>query len=288
MVEPVTTAALISAGSSLLNNLFGATGNRNTSTQTGSSFDSVGSTITGQDSNQSRTGTRRGSTTAGARTTTRTGTTNQAAIDATVRSLMEGPQGLASIMGAEQGSGGFGSSNAALMTNDLISRIGGEVGKLTQGSVEEQGAQTTESDDTSADNSISSQLTRAFTAASGNQQGFSDTQGGGKKGLCFITAAACEVMGLDDDCDALTTLRGFRDDWMMKNHPDMVALYYAEGEGIVSYINSREDAHKLFKIIYWSVIDHCADCVRYEEYDEAYQRYVEAIVYLMAAKKVNA
>ena len=31
---------------------------------------------------------------------------------------------------------------------------------------------------------------------------------------CYITTACTEVMGLPDDCEALMTLRGFRDGWL--------------------------------------------------------------------------
>ncbi len=37
----------------------------------------------------------------------------------------------------------------------------------------------------------------------------------GNSGNCYITTAICDILGFEDDCDYLRTLRGFRDNYMM-------------------------------------------------------------------------
>lgn len=233
-----------------------------------------------QDSESATGSVTRGQNTTGARSSSRQNTTNQGAIDATVRSLMEGPSGLSSILGqGEQGSGGFNSTNAALLTSDLVARIGGEVGRLTQGSTEEIGEQT----DTSEE--------EGFSALVNSMRGTSDsttqTQGGGSKGICFLSTAACAVMGLDDDCTELRFLRNFRDTWMVKNHPDMVELYYSECDGITDYLAAHPKAREVLTMVYYGVVQQCVDNIVEGKFEEAYKIYVEAMVILMVAKKIQ-
>ena len=39
---------------------------------------------------------------------------------------------------------------------------------------------------------------------------------GGKHKGCFLTTAVCEYLGKADDCEELTTLRDYRDQWLAK------------------------------------------------------------------------
>ena len=39
---------------------------------------------------------------------------------------------------------------------------------------------------------------------------------GGKHKGCFLTTAVCEYLGKADDCEELTTLRAYRDEWLAK------------------------------------------------------------------------
>jgi hypothetical protein len=53
---------------------------------------------------------------------------------------------------------------------------------------------------------------------------------------CFITTACCEVLGLDDNCFELRTLRRYRDEVLAKqpNGPAMIARYYALAPAVLT------------------------------------------------------
>jgi len=57
---------------------------------------------------------------------------------------------------------------------------------------------------------------------------------------CFITTACCEVLGLDDDCFELRTLRHYRDEVLAKapGGADAVARYYALAPGILAWLRA--------------------------------------------------
>lgn len=76
-------------------------------------------------------------------------------------------------------------------------------------------------------------------------------------GGCFITTAVCESEGLADDCETLTILRKFRDEYMLRN-PSLarfVKTYYQIAPGIVEHLDSladgkREYAYFILRTIY--------------------------------------
>jgi hypothetical protein len=126
----------------------------------------LGSTLTGAanlanlflPSNQSTTsgGTstvadNRSSTTSNSGGTT-TSTTQQSvapgAVDAVIKSIMEGTNGLAAVSSGQRTAGLYGSSTNQLLTNDLVARAAGEAAKLnqstTQTTVTPQTSQTTQ------------------------------------------------------------------------------------------------------------------------------------------------
>jgi len=79
---------------------------------------------------------------------------------------------------------------------------------------------------------------------------YGGSSNGDSGGGCFITTAACEVMGLPDGCDELQTLRQFRDDYMMKTHEGraLVDQYYAEAPSIIDAIDDNETYERFFNV----------------------------------------
>jgi hypothetical protein len=77
---------------------------------------------------------------------------------------------------------------------------------------------------------------------------------------CFFTTAACEVVGLADDCWELNTLRGFRDGYLSQRRDGAadVARYYAEGAMILDALKRRPDAVSRLLELYWLTILPCA------------------------------
>lgn len=64
-----------------------------------------------------------------------------------------------------------------------------------------------------------------------------------KSSSCFITTAVCESEGLPDDCETLTVLRKFRDEYMLTDseRAKWVAHYYDIAPGIVDRLDALPD-----------------------------------------------
>ena len=73
---------------------------------------------------------------------------------------------------------------------------------------------------------------------------------------CFLTTAACEIIGLEDDCWELQSLRRFRDNWLQQQ-PDGVqdiAQYYAQAPAICEKLKSSADGRRKLLQLYWTRI----------------------------------
>ncbi|WP_333607011.1 CFI-box-CTERM domain-containing protein, partial [Arsukibacterium sp.] len=70
---------------------------------------------------------------------------------------------------------------------------------------------------------------------------------------CFFTTASVHCLGLQDDCWELTTLRRFRDNYLLSNEPGkaLVAQYYAIAPVIVRHIQQQADARSRWLRVYW-------------------------------------
>lgn len=70
---------------------------------------------------------------------------------------------------------------------------------------------------------------------------------------CFLTSAACDTIGLADDCWELASLRRFRDDWLayQPGGAQDIATYYTEAPAIAARL--LEDPKSLVRL-YWTRI----------------------------------
>lgn len=86
---------------------------------------------------------------------------------------------------------------------------------------------------------------------------------GGKGGLCFLTTACVEYMGLDDYCDELLTLRRFRDKHMMTNVDGAMKVmwYYDNAPTIVRNLKARNDAKEVFCEMFRDYIKPSVDAI---------------------------
>ena len=79
--------------------------------------------------------------------------------------------------------------------------------------------------------------------------------GGGEvyKADCFITSAACHIVGLADDCWELSTLREFRDHHMRKleGGAEDIHRYYQCAPGIARNLLASEAGRKVLLKHYW-------------------------------------
>jgi hypothetical protein len=99
--------------------------------------------------------------------------------------------------------------------------------------------------------------------------------GGG--GMCFITTAMAEQLGEPDDCEALTTLRRFRDE-VMATTPSgkaLIAEYYRIAPEIVRSIGDDAEAYAELRDQY---ISPAVEAVKAGRNDEALELYTGMVV----------
>lgn len=82
---------------------------------------------------------------------------------------------------------------------------------------------------------------------------------------CFFTTAACEAVGLPDDCFELTMLRRARDRHLSASAEGRaeIALYYSAAPAILDSLRRRPDAHLRLIRLYAFVVVPCALLVRF-------------------------
>ena len=108
-----------------------------------------------------------------------------------------------------------------------------------------------------------------------------------KSSGCFLTSACVEYRGLKDDCQELTILRAFRDNYL-KSTEDGVKLveeYYKIAPQIVAKLNTLENKGEIYDYIY-SVICKCIELINLGDNNGAVKAYSEMVE--SVAKKVNA
>ncbi|WP_299113983.1 DUF4157 domain-containing protein [uncultured Winogradskyella sp.] len=94
--------------------------------------------------------------------------------------------------------------------------------------------------------------------------------GGNNNRCCFLTTACCEYMGLADDCEELTTLRWFRDNYLLKkaDGKELVSTYYKVAPVIVDGMNKHPFKDKILKSLY-TIIKKCVDDIKKGDFEEA-------------------
>lgn len=95
-------------------------------------------------------------------------------------------------------------------------------------------------------------------------------------GYCYITTAVCQILGYEDNCEYLNTLRNFRDNFMKKEVDcfTMLEEYKIIGPQIVKELTM--DKHrdiKAHQILTKYIIPAVAD-IKNGKYDEAILQYV--------------
>ncbi len=96
---------------------------------------------------------------------------------------------------------------------------------------------------------------------------------------CFITTAVCLSKGKTDDCEELTLLRKFRDEWLKKqpDGPELVKMYYEVAPAIVESINKESDRKEIFEDIYMEYIVPCIRFIKEENYEMCKGVYVSMV-----------
>ena len=94
---------------------------------------------------------------------------------------------------------------------------------------------------------------------------YEEVLGGFKKGIfCYITTAVCEYQNKPDDCYELTTLRTYRDEYLMQSEEgrSLVQEYYGIAPRIVWAIGMQPDAGDIYHTLYENYL---MPCIHYAE-----------------------
>lgn len=100
-------------------------------------------------------------------------------------------------------------------------------------------------------------------------------------GGCFITTAVCQSRNLPDDCEELTILRKFRDEYMKPSELNReVEEYYLIAPKICKSIDSHSDSSKIYDDIYERWIKKSVAAVKNGEFENAHNIYKKMVLSL--------
>lgn len=100
-------------------------------------------------------------------------------------------------------------------------------------------------------------------------------------GGCFITTAVCQSRNLPDDCEELTILRKFRDEYMKPSELNReVEEYYLIAPKICKSIDSHSDSSKIYDEIYERWIKKSVTAVKNGEFENAHNIYKKMVLSL--------
>lgn len=110
------------------------------------------------------------------------------------------------------------------------------------------------------------------------------------RGPCFLTTVCVEVMGLADNCDELTTLRGFRDGYMatQTDGPSLIAEYYRIAPNIVAAIKRSPQFGKLARTLYIELVLGSITLIRAGRLREALEHYRFHVLELQKSLQMTA
>ncbi len=98
---------------------------------------------------------------------------------------------------------------------------------------------------------------------------------------CFLTTACVVCRDLPDDCEELTVLRKFRDEYVLlqKNGAELLNFYYFYSPRIVSKLNTHKHSRRLYDQLYL-VIRYCVNLIKKDEWQNAMEAYIEMCLVL--------
>lgn len=100
-------------------------------------------------------------------------------------------------------------------------------------------------------------------------------------GGCFLTSACVEYLGKEDNCEELTALRNFRDEYMKKTKEgkELVDEYYKVAPQIVKFIDSSSQKGDYYQYIY-GVICECMELLKNGNNEAVLEAYKNMVVRL--------
>lgn len=111
-------------------------------------------------------------------------------------------------------------------------------------------------------------------------EGVGDLVSGVFGGGCFITTATVKLMGKQDDCEELQTLRAFRDGWLKENHPEDIDTYYEVAPKILTALSAMPQAEEILQQVYALYIVPAVEAIKENENGIAYELYRNMVLML--------
>lgn len=108
---------------------------------------------------------------------------------------------------------------------------------------------------------------------------YDDIDKGFKKKLCYITTAVCQHQDKADDCYELTTLRTYRDSYLMQSETgrEIVDEYYNVAPGLVMMIDMQENKDQIYHNIYEKYLMPCIHYIEEERNEECCDLYMQMV-----------
>lgn len=109
---------------------------------------------------------------------------------------------------------------------------------------------------------------------------YEDIEKGFHRKWCYITTAACQVRGMEDDCDELNLLRTYRDTYMASQPggAELIRNYYDVAPSIVNHINRQPDSRQIYDRLWDLYIDPCIQAIRGGRMDECLELYTQMVL----------
>lgn len=123
---------------------------------------------------------------------------------------------------------------------------------------------------------------KGITALQLSPSSYEVIAGGFRKGVlgfCYITTAVCENKNKPDDCYELTTLRSYRDGYLMQTEEgaELVEEYYDTAPFLVQILQMQPDADSIYEDIYQTYLMPCIQCIEQEKNEECKRIYVDMV-----------
>ena len=99
---------------------------------------------------------------------------------------------------------------------------------------------------------------------------------------CFISTVICEYFGKEDDCEELTILRDFRDNWLrnQSNGEELIKKYYETAPIVVKALKESENYSNYCEKLWGKYLQPCLSFIENKEYELCKNHYIEMFNYL--------
>ena len=103
-------------------------------------------------------------------------------------------------------------------------------------------------------------------------------------GGCFITTVLCNILGLPDNHETLTTLRNFRDNVLKKDksYKEILMIYDGIGPYVAEALSNDSNREEKAKELYESSLKPIIEEVKNKKYDRAVDHYLYMTLYLIS------